>query len=76
MVGSDESAATVGVVGAATAWLFRCLAELRSKKKSKVSNCDGGDIDREDFSVRVSAAEIVGGGEEVKDLLADHPDAA
>ena len=61
MIGRDESSRTIGVTPTAIAWLFRCLKERREKA--------GGGVR---FSVRVSALEIVGSGEELRDLLVGH----
>ena len=55
MVGSDESSRTIGIIPTAIAWLFKCIKE--KKEKTRVS-------------VRVSACEIVGSSEEMRDLLA------
>lgn len=58
MIGSDESSKTLGVIPTAIAWLFRCIKEKKEKTSTR-------------FSVRVSATEIGGPREEVKDLLAN-----
>ena len=58
MIGSDESNVTLGVIPAAIAWLFRCIKEKKDKSNAR-------------FSVRVSAMEIGGPKEEIRDLLAN-----
>lgn len=55
MVGSDESSRTVGIIPTAIAWLFKCIKERKEKTRT---------------SVRISACEIVGSSEELRDLLA------
>ena len=55
MVGSDESSRTIGIIPTAIAWLFKCIKEKKEKTRT---------------SVRVSACEIVGSNEEMRDLLA------
>jgi kinesin family member 26 len=56
MIGSDESSRTLGIIPTAIAWLFRAVKEKREKTNTR-------------FSVRVSALEIGGTREEVRDLL-------
>lgn len=53
MIGSDESSKTFGVIPSAIAWLFRAIKETKNAR----------------FAVRVSALEIGGQNEEVRDLL-------
>ena len=57
MIGSDESSKTLGVIPTAVSWLYRCIKEKKDKTGTK-------------FAVRVSAAEIGGSREELRDLLA------
>ncbi len=57
MIGSDESNMTVGVIPSAIAWLFKAIKERKESKNVR-------------FAVRVSALEIGGQSEEVRDLLA------
>ena len=56
MIGSDESSKTLGVIPSAIAWLFRAIKERKETKNAR-------------FAVRVSALEIGGPNEEVRDLL-------
>ena len=56
MIGSDESSKTLGVIPSAVAWLFRAIKERKETKNAR-------------FAVRVSALEIGGPNEEVRDLL-------
>ena len=56
MIGSDESSRTIGLVPTAISWLFKCIKEKKEKSGAR-------------FSVRVSACEIRGGQEEMRDLL-------
>ena len=60
MIGSDENTETLGVIPTAISWLYRCI------KEKKDQNSNGGGIK---YSVKVSAAEIGGSREELKDLL-------
>jgi hypothetical protein len=66
MIGRDESSRTVGVTPTAIAWLFRCIKERRERTAAAAG---GGGVR---FSLRVSALEIVGSGEELRDLLVGH----
>ena len=59
MIGSDESSKTVGVIPSAIAWLYRCIKEKKDKLGTK-------------FSIRVSAVEIGGAKEDLRDLLQCH----
>ena len=56
MIGSDESSKTLGIVPTAIAWLFRAVKERKETKNAR-------------FAIRVSAMEIGGQAEEVRDLL-------
>ena len=56
MIGSDESSRTLGIIPTAIAWLFRAVKEKKEKTNTR-------------FSIRVSALEIGGPREEVRDLL-------
>ena len=56
MIGSDESSKTLGVIPSSIAWLFRAIKERKETKNAR-------------FAVRVSALEIGGQNEEVRDLL-------
>lgn len=56
MLGSDASAASLGVIPCAIAWLFRLVEEQKKATKTR-------------FSVRVSAVEVFGHEESFKDLL-------
>jgi hypothetical protein len=62
MIGRDESSRTIGLTPTAIAWLFRCLKERRERTAANGVR----------VSVRVSAMEIVGSGEELRDLLVGH----
>ena len=57
MIGSDESSKTLGVIPQSIAWLFRSIKERKEGKSTR-------------FAVRVSALEIGGQSEDVRDLLA------
>ena len=59
MIGSDESSKTLGVIPSAIAWLYRCIKEKKDKSGTR-------------FSIRVSAIEIGGAKEDVRDLLQSH----
>ena len=60
MVGSsDVTAGQVGLIPTAIAWLFRGINEQKNKTGAR-------------FSVRVSAVEIAGANEVLRDLLAPH----
>ncbi len=61
MLGSDECSRDMGAVPIAVAWLYRAIKERKAKFGTR-------------FSVRVSALEVTGSREEVRDLLADHAD--
>jgi hypothetical protein len=69
MIGRDESSRTVGVTPTAIAWLFRCIKERKEKTTGSTAAGGGGGVR---FSLRVSALEIVGSGEELRDLLVGH----
>ena len=56
MIGSDESSRTLGIIPTAIAWLYRAVKEKKEKTNTR-------------FSIRVSALEIGGPREEVRDLL-------
>ncbi|XP_033736356.1 kinesin-like protein KIF26B isoform X2 [Pecten maximus] len=58
MVGQDQSAQTLGIIPCAIAWLFRLINEQKEKTGAR-------------FSVRVSAVEVTGKAECLKDLLSD-----
>ncbi|XP_049596048.1 kinesin-like protein KIF26A isoform X2 [Syngnathus scovelli] len=58
MIGKDGSTQTLGVVPCAISWLFKLINERKEKTGAR-------------FSVRVSAVEIFGQDEELKDLLSD-----
>ncbi len=57
--GSDRSAQTLGVFPTGISWLFRMINESRQRNSSSR------------FSVRVSAVEVSGPKEELRDLLLD-----
>ncbi|VDN16348.1 unnamed protein product [Dibothriocephalus latus] len=56
MLGSDKSTSTAGVIPCAIAWLFRLIEDQKEATKTR-------------FSVRVSAIEVYGQNESLKDLL-------
>ncbi|XP_057714765.1 kinesin-like protein KIF26A isoform X3 [Corythoichthys intestinalis] len=58
MIGKDSSTQTIGVVPCAISWLFKLINERKEKTGAR-------------FSVRVSAVEIFGKEEELKDLLSE-----
>ena len=58
MLGVDDSPLNLGVIPSAIAWLYRLVDERRQSTGAR-------------FSVRVSAVEVTGRHETVKDLLAD-----
>ncbi|XP_046388807.1 kinesin-like protein KIF26A isoform X1 [Ischnura elegans] len=59
MLGSSESASTLGVIPCAISWLFRGINEQKQKTGAR-------------FSVRVSAVEVTGPSDQLRDLLAGH----
>ena len=58
MIGIDDSPQNLGVIPSAIAWLFRLINEQKAHTQAR-------------FSVRVSAVEVTGKQEHLKDLLAD-----
>ena len=58
MLGVDDSPLNLGVIPTAIAWLYRLVDERRQTTGAR-------------FSVRVSAVEVTGRHETVKDLLAN-----
>lgn len=58
MIGKDSSPQSLGVVPCAISWLFNLIDERREKTGTR-------------FSVRVSATEVCGPDESLRDLLAD-----
>lgn len=58
MIGRDSSTQSLGIVPCAISWLFKLINERKEKTGTR-------------FSVRVSAVEIFGKDEELKDLLAE-----
>lgn len=58
MLGVDDSPQNLGIVPCAISWLFRLIEDLKEKTGSR-------------FSVRVSAVEVTGREETLKDLLAN-----
>ncbi|XP_033104038.1 kinesin-like protein KIF26B isoform X3 [Anneissia japonica] len=58
MIGRDDSVQNLGVIPCAIEWLFRLINEKKEKTSTR-------------FSVRVSAVEVHGKQENLKDLLAD-----
>ncbi|XP_059039271.1 kinesin-like protein KIF26A isoform X1 [Mustela lutreola] len=58
MIGKDSSPQSLGVVPCAISWLFRLIEERRERTGTR-------------FSVRVSAAEVCGPDESLRDLLAE-----
>lgn len=58
MVGTDQSTHTLGIVPSAITWLFRLINEEKDKTGAR-------------FSVRVSAVEVTGKQELLRDLLSE-----
>lgn len=58
MLGSDSNPSGMGAIPCAIAWLFRLIDEQKERTGAR-------------FSVRVSAVEVHGREERLKDLLAD-----
>jgi kinesin family member 26 len=58
MLGVDQASSTLGVIPCAIYWLFALINDRKEKTGAR-------------FSVRVSAVEITGKHETLKDLLAD-----
>ncbi|XP_071162087.1 kinesin-like protein KIF26A isoform X1 [Mytilus edulis] len=58
IVGSDKSAQTLGIIPSAITWLFRLINEQKDKTGAR-------------FSVRVSAVEVTGKQELLRDLLSE-----
>uniref|UniRef100_A0A667Y1E7 Kinesin family member 26A n=1 Tax=Myripristis murdjan TaxID=586833 RepID=A0A667Y1E7_9TELE len=58
MIGKDSSTQSLGIVPCAISWLFKLISERKEKAGTR-------------FSVRVSAVEIFGKDEELKDLLSE-----
>lgn len=58
MIGKDSSTQSLGIVPCAISWLFKLINERKEKAGTR-------------FSVRVSAVEIFGKDEELKDLLSE-----
>ena len=58
MIGVDDCPQNLGVIPCAIAWLFRLIQEQKATTQAR-------------FSVRVSAVEVTGQQERLKDLLAD-----
>ena len=58
MIGVDDSPQNLGIIPCSIAWLFKLINEQKEKTGAR-------------FSVRVSAVEVTGKQEKLKDLLAD-----
>ena len=58
MIGVDDNSQNLGVIPSAISWLFRLIDKHKERTGAR-------------FSVRVSAIEITGKDEKLKDLLAD-----
>ncbi|XP_066916450.1 uncharacterized protein [Clytia hemisphaerica] len=58
MVGQDGSSTTAGILPCAIAWLYSLIDDCKQRTGARIS-------------IRVSAVEVVGRNEELKDLLAD-----
>nr|XP_046269281.1 kinesin-like protein KIF26A isoform X2 [Scatophagus argus] len=58
MIGKDSTTQSLGIVPCAISWLFKLINERKEKTSTR-------------FSVRVSAVEIFGKDEELKDLLSE-----
>ena len=58
MIGVDDGPGNLGVIPCALSWLFRLIDKHKERTGAR-------------FSVRVSAVEVTGKQEALKDLLAD-----
>lgn len=58
MLGTDDGPQTLGIIPTAIWWLYRLIEEQKKTVGTR-------------FSVRVSAIEVTGKQEKLKDLLAD-----
>lgn len=58
MIGVDDNPQNLGVLPCAIAWLFKLINDQKDQTGAR-------------FSVRVSAVEVTGKQEQLKDLLAD-----
>lgn len=58
MIGVDDHPQNLGLIPCAIAWLFKLINEQKEKTGAR-------------FSVRVSAVEVTGKNEQLKDLLSD-----
>lgn len=58
MIGGDESPQTLGAIPSAVAWLFKLINEKKERTSTR-------------FSVRVSAVEVHGKQEHLRDLLVE-----
>lgn len=58
MIGSDQAPGTLGVMPCAIAWLFKLINEQKDKTGAR-------------FSVRVSAVQVTGKEELLRDLLTE-----
>lgn len=58
MIGKDSSTQSLGIIPCAISWLFKLINERKEKTGTR-------------FSIRVSAVEISGKDENLKDLLAE-----
>ena len=58
MMGSDESSQNLGIIPCAISWLFRLINEKKERTSTR-------------FSVRVSAVEVYGKQENLRDLLTE-----
>lgn len=58
MVGNDESNRSLGVIPAAVAWLYSLIEDCKQRTGARIS-------------VRVSAVEVIGQNEQLKDLLSE-----
>lgn len=58
MIGKDNSTQSLGIIPCAISWLFKLINERKEKTGTR-------------FSIRVSAVEISGKDENLKDLLAE-----
>lgn len=59
MLGAPDNANTLGIIPSAISWLFRGINEQKQKTGAR-------------FSVRVSAVEVCGPTNQLRDLLAGH----
>uniref|UniRef100_A0A915IUA0 Kinesin motor domain-containing protein n=1 Tax=Romanomermis culicivorax TaxID=13658 RepID=A0A915IUA0_ROMCU len=63
MIGSYQNRNSIGIIPCSISWLYRLVNDTKQKNEAR-------------FSIRVSAVEIFGPNEELRDLLATHQQAS